>query len=152
MDLQNFKPKGFWQRPEGVTGFIFAGGIALAAGWVALNVLPTINEILSNTLYFGGLLAALAALLYVIIDPRMRNLLGYAYSGIMRWITGIFIQIDPIGILEGYIDDLKKSLGKMNTQIGNLRGQMQKLGSIIKDNQRQISQNLQIADAAKRND
>ena len=125
MDLQNFKPKGFWQRPEGVTGFIFAGGIALVAGWVALNVLPTINEILSNTLYFGGLLAALAALLYVVIDPRMRNLLGYAYSGIMRWITGIFIQIDPIGILEGYIDDLKKSLGKMNTQIGNLRGQMQ---------------------------
>jgi hypothetical protein len=152
MDLQNYKPKGFFQRPEGVTGILFAGGLVAAAGWFALNVLPSINEILENTLYFGGLLMALAALLYVIIDPRMRNLIGYAYSSIMRFITGIFVQIDPIGIMEGYIDELKKNLGKMNTQIGNLRGQMQKLGSIIKDNQRQISQNMQIADAAKKND
>jgi hypothetical protein len=152
MDLQNYKPKGFFQRPEGITGILFAGGIVAAAAWFALNVLPSINEILSNTLHFAGLLVALAALLYVIIDPRMRNLLGYAYAGIMRWITGIFINIDPIGVMEGYIDELKKNLGKMNTQIGNLRGQMQKLGNIIKDNQKQISQNLQIADAAKKND
>jgi hypothetical protein len=152
MELQNYKPKGFFQRPEGITGILFAGGLVAAAGWFALNVLPSINEILENTLYFGGLLMALAALLYVIIDPRMRNLIGYAYSSIMRFITGIFINLDPIGIMEGYIDELKKNLGKMNTQIGNLRGQMQKLGSIIKENQRQISQNMQIADAAKKND
>jgi hypothetical protein len=152
MDLQNYKPKGFFQRPEGITGILFAGGLVAAAGWFALNVLPSINDILSNTLHFAGLLMALAALLYIIIDPRMRNLIGYAYSGIMRFITGIFINLDPIGIMEGYIDELKKNLGKMNTQIGNLRGQMQKLGSIIKENQRQISQNMQIADAAKKND
>lgn len=152
MELQNYKPKGFFQRPEGVTGILFAGGIVAAAAWFALNVLPSINDILSNTLHFAGLLIALAALLYIIIDPRMRNLIGYAYSGIMRFITGVFINLDPIGIMEGYIDELKKNLGKMNTQIGNLRGQMQKLGSIIKENQRQISQNMQIADAAKKND
>jgi hypothetical protein len=152
MDLQNYKPKGFFQRPEGITGILFAGGMVAAAGWFALNVLPTITDILNNTLYFGLSLTALAALVYAIIDPRLRNLVGYAYSGIMRFITGIFINLDPIGIMEGYIDELKKNLGKMNTQIGNLRGQMQKLGSIIKENQRQISQNMQIADAAKKND
>ena len=24
----DFKPKGFWQKPEGITGMLFLGGIA----------------------------------------------------------------------------------------------------------------------------
>ena len=52
----------------------------------------------------------------------MRNLVWYMYKSVMRWITGIFVQIDPIGILKSYIDDLRSNLGKMNSQIAALKG------------------------------
>ena len=152
MDLQNYQPKTFWQRPEGTTGMLFMLGGVAAVGYALYYLLPPINQILQNTVQFVALLGVLAAMIYVVVDPKARTLISYMYQSVMRWITGVFVQIDPIGILENYIDDLKKSLRKMNQQIGNLRGQMQKLSTIIKDNQRQISQNLQIADAAKRND
>ena len=152
MELQNYTPKTFWERPEGTTGMVFMAGMLGAMGYFLYKILPFINQILENTIYFVSLLAVLALMIYVIIDPKVRTLVSYMYQSIMRWVTGVFVQIDPIGILETYIDDLKKSLRKMNQQIGNLRGQMQKLASIIQDNQKQINQNLQIADAAKRND
>ena len=71
------------------------------------------------------------------------------YKSVMRWITGIFLQIDPIGILKSYIDDLKDNLGKMNSQISSLKGQMYKLSEMIKQNQRNIQNNLGLASKAK---
>ena len=67
----------------------------------------------------------------------------------MRTITGWFVQIDPIGILKSYTDDLKSNLGKMNKQIGQLKGQMHKLKELIVNNQREIKNNLAQASKAK---
>jgi phage shock protein A len=67
----------------------------------------------------------------------------------MRSITGVFVQIDPIGILKSYIEDLKDNLGKMNSQISNLKGQMYKLGEMIKQNNANIKNNLNLAGKAK---
>jgi predicted nucleic acid-binding Zn-ribbon protein len=69
----------------------------------------------------------------------------------MRWITGIFIQIDPIGILKNYVDDLKGNLRKMNKQISQLRGQMHKLQELILNNKKEIKSNMELASAAKSN-
>ena len=67
----------------------------------------------------------------------------------MRAITGLFVQIDPIGILKSYVDDLKKNLRQMNKQIGKLRGQMHKLKELIVNNRRQIQENISLAGRAK---
>ena len=92
---------------------------------------------------------ALAAIVYMVIDPKMRNLVGYMYKSVMRWITGLFIQIDPIGILKSYVEDLKGNLRKMNKQISKLRGQMHKLQELIHKNKQQIKSNLDLASKAK---
>jgi phage shock protein A len=147
--MQSMKPKNFWERPEGVTGGIFMAAILLGGGYLFMKALPKLIELASNTLYLAGLLAALAAVVYMVLDPKMRNLVWYIYKSIMRWITGIFVQIDPIGILKSYIEDLKDNLGKMNTQISNLKGQMYKLAEMIKQNQRNIQNNLNLAGKAK---
>ena len=67
----------------------------------------------------------------------------------MRWITGIFVTIDPIGILKNYISDLQDNLQKMGTQIGNLKGQMRKLVTIVDENNKEINNNMLIAKKAK---
>jgi hypothetical protein len=148
-ELQPIKPKGFWERPEGVTGGLFMAAIVLGGGYLLYKALPTLITLASNTLYLAGILAALAALVYVVLDPKMRNLVWYIYKSIMRSLTGIFVRIDPIGILKSYIESLKDNLSSMNAQIGNLKGQMYKLSEIIKTNNANIKNNLGLASKAK---
>lgn len=148
-DLQPIRPKNFWQRPEGVTGGLFMAALVLGGGFLLYKALPTLITLASNTLYLAGILAALGALVYMVLDPKMRNLVWYVYKSIMRTVTGWFVQIDPIGILKSYIDSLKDNLVKMNTQISSLKGQMYKLNEMIKQNQRDIQNNLGLAGKAK---
>jgi chromosome segregation ATPase len=94
----------------------------------------------------------LGVIVFTAIDPKARALVGYMYKSFMRWITGIFIQIDPIGILKNYVDDLKDNLKKMNRQMGQLRGQMHKLKEMIINNKKEIESNLDLASKAKKNE
>ena len=144
-----FKKKSFWKRPEGLTGVLFLGAIILGAGYLIVSNLPFIIGLVSNTIYLAILLAVLAAVVYMVLDPRMRNLVWYGYKSIMRSITGLFVQIDPIGILKSYVEDLEDNLSKMNKQINKLRGQMHKLKEIIFNNKKAIEDNLQLASKAK---
>ena len=149
MENLNGKPKSFWQKPEGVTGMIFMAGLLVGGGFLAYTLLPPFAVIVGNAVYLAIMLMVLAALVYVALDPKMRNLVWYMYKGVMRWVTGIFVQIDPIGILKSYVEDLKDNLRKMNKQISKLRGQMHKLQEIIHNNKKQIDANLQLASKAK---
>lgn len=150
MDAQNMKPKkSFWQRPEGVTGAIFGLAAIGGLGFVLYNALPVLIDLAQNTLYLGIMLVGIAALLYMVFDPKMRNLIWYSYKSVMRWITGIFVQIDPIGVLKSYIEDLRSNLRDMNKQVGILRGQMHKLQETINKNKKDINNNLALANKAK---
>ncbi|MDH7447728.1 hypothetical protein [Aquimarina sp. 2201CG14-23] len=152
MDNNSLKPKTFWKRPEGKTGMLFMGLLGAGGLYGLYKVLPFLITIVENTLYLGVLLAVLGALIYIVLDPKMRNLIFYMYKSFMRWLTGIFIQIDPIGILKSYIEDLHDNLKKMNKQIASLKGQMKRLQTIIYDNKKNINNNLKLASAAKEKD
>lgn len=152
MDGKNFKPKSFWEKPEGTTGMIFGVGILGAIGFLIYSNLAVITAMAFTTVQLAIIVSILAALIYMVLDPRMRNLVWYGYKSVMRFITGMFVQIDPIGVLKSYIEDLKDNLRKMNSQVGILRGQMHKLKEVIKNNQRQIESNLNLAKRAKTQD
>ncbi|HKK77618.1 MAG TPA: hypothetical protein VJ953_21240 [Saprospiraceae bacterium] len=145
------KKKSFWQKPEGVTGLIFLAGLAIGGGVLLYSVLPALVALLQNVVYLSVFLLIIAAVAYVIIDPRMRNLVWYMYKSFMRWITGLFVQLDPIAILKSYVEELKGNLRKMNKQISKLRGQMHKLKEIIVNNERAIHDNIELASKAKEN-
>jgi len=141
------KPKSFWKKPEGITGLLFLAAIIGGVGFLAF-ALPWAT-ILANTAYMVATIAALGVLIYMVLDPKMRNLVFYGYKSIMRVITGAFVQIDPIGILKTYVEELQNNLRKMNKQISQLRAQMHKLKELIVKNEREIKNNLQIAGKAK---
>lgn len=142
--------KSFWQRPEGITGLIFLLALVIGGGAVLSSLLPVLVAMAQNTLYLAGMLAALAAVVYVVLDPKMRNLVFYLYKSVMRWITGIFVKIDPISILKSYIEDLEENLRKMSRQIGSLRGQMRKLKGVMDTNTAEIKKNMTVAEQAKK--
>ena len=136
MEVKDFKPKSFWERPEGTTGMFVLAALLVGGGILLYNVLPTLISLAENTLYLSGMLITLSMIIYMILDPKMRNLVGFAYKSLMRTITGIFVNLDPIGVLKSYIESLESSLGKMDKQINQLRGQMHKLKELIVNNQK----------------
>lgn len=143
-------PKTFWQKPEGVTGFIFMAGIVLGGGYLLYKFLPYLVSILQNTLHAVILFVVLGAVLYILLDPKFRNLIWFIYKSIMRALTGLFVNIDPIGILETYIENLHKNLEEMDGHIAKLKGQIQKLRMIIEKNNDEMKENLLMAEQAKK--
>ncbi len=141
--------KSFWKRPEGVTGIIFL--LALLAGGVFIGITygALLFELMRNTLALFATIALVGIVVYMIVDPKTRALISYMYKSAMRWVTGLFVQLDPIGILKNYVEDLEKNLTKLRQQIGKLRGQMRHLQSLMEKNDREIEQQLQLASAAR---
>ncbi len=143
------KPKSFWQRPEGKTGAFFLMAMIAGAGFLLFKFSAVILAMLANTVGIVVLLGVLGLIIYMVLDPKWRTLVSYMYQSVMRWVTGMFVTIDPIGILKNYINDLQKNLQKMGTQIGNLKGQMRKLITIVEENNKEISSSMLIAKKAK---
>jgi phage shock protein A len=144
-----FKPKSFWQKPEGTTGALFLAAIIGGIGFLMFKYSALILQMLSNTIGIVALLAILGLIIYMVLDPKWRTLVSYMYKSVMRWVTGVFVTIDPIGILKNYISDLQDNLQKMGTQIGNLKGQMRKLVTIVEENNKEITNSMLIAKKAK---
>jgi phage shock protein A len=143
------KSKSFWKRPEGVTGLVFLSGLILGGGYLIATNIEFLVGLFANTLYLAGLLVVLAAVVYMVLDPKMRNLVWYMYKSVMRWATGLFVQIDPVGILKSYVEDLQDNLVKMREQIGKIKGQMRKLKTLVQENSSEINKNMKLASAAK---
>ncbi len=152
MTEPKFQNKTFWQRPEGIVGVVVLIAVLAGIGIGLYAILPFLITLTQNALYLSLLIIILGALLYMIFDPKMRILISNLYKSVIRSITGVFITIDPIGILKNYIDDLTKNLQNMSKQIGNLRGQMRRLKDIMEDNSSEIDKNLRLAQQARASD
>ena len=150
IDPENYKKKGFFSRPEGVTGAIFLGVAALGIGYLGMLIIPPLIAGLLSLLQMALVLGVIAVLLFVVLNPKTRNLMWYGYKSVMRKITGLFVQLDPIGILKSYVDDLENNLKKMSKQIGALRGQMRKLTTIMQENTKEMDNNMKLASMAKK--
>jgi hypothetical protein len=119
---RDYKPKSFWERPEGVTGQIVAVSAIAGAGYLLYHALPTIIKLLENTLYATLLGVAAVALGYIVTDRRFWRLGSYLYQSLMRKITQVFVEIDPIGVMQNYAAELDKKLANMSTRIATLSG------------------------------
>jgi phage shock protein A len=144
------KIKSFWKRPEGVTGAIFLIGLLVVFGIFSAQIIVFIQGLFTALFTTIAFFVVVGLLLYVILDPKFRALVWYMYKSIMRWFTGLFVQIDPIGILKSYIEYLYNNLKAMNEQIAKLKGQMSKLSRLIDDNKREMEENLKMAEQAKK--
>ena len=144
----NFKPKSFWERPEGTTGMIFAAAAIIGGGVLLYKLLPYLIELATNIVHLTIMGIVATILLYVAFDKRFWNLLSYFYKSVMRAITRLFIEIDPIGILNNYADDLKSSLTKMDKNLATLAGQIRQCENLIQSNEREKNQALQMSKLA----
>lgn len=142
--------KSFWKRPEGVTGLIFLIALLAGGAFLVSSFWAVVSGFIATTIGLVVSLAVLGAILFAVLDPRTRALLGYMYKSAMRGLTSLFVNIDPIGILKSYVEELGKNLQEMRKQIGKLRGQIRHLKTLVETNETQIRKELKLAQLAKK--
>lgn len=121
--------KSFWSRPEGKPGMVVLIGLLGIGGFFLYKALPAIIELMQNTLTAIGLGLAIFAILTVLMNNRFRTTVWYMYKGLMRWLTGMVIEMNPIAILESYVEDIKEKIVKMEKQLTDLKGQIGKINN-----------------------
>ncbi|TFG48800.1 MAG: hypothetical protein E4H40_04065, partial [Candidatus Brocadiia bacterium] len=148
------KMKSFWQKPEGKAGkfFLWAGGAV--AVWAAVNFLdswlPMLVRVLQNAIHATILGAVLTALIVVLTNKRFRTIVSYLFQSIMHFLTGLLIEIDPIGIMRSYVGDLKRKYSNIEAQMSKVKGHMRALREKIEENKRITQDSMRMAQEAQR--
>jgi hypothetical protein len=101
-----------------------------------------------NTLHLvlvGGILTFLGAL---VLDPKKRA--WYMYRSLTRYLTGLFVDIDPIGILKSYKERMVSKLHEMMDSISALKGQRVKTKRHQDDNDTALQNEYRLMQQAQK--
>ena len=123
--------KNWFDRPEGKVGAV-AGVILiaiLAFGFV--QALPFLIAAATSTLTLLLMLGAIGGILMLFIHPTSRNFLFLLYKMIFKLLTGMVINLDPLAILEDFIQQLKNNAVMMKEQQDIVKGTLQDLAKKI---------------------
>lgn len=142
--------KSFWKRPEGIPGAIVLASIVGAIGYGLYKIMPTIVNLAENMLYLGAMIGVGALAVYIAMDSKVRTLAWYFYKSAIRKATGLFIQLDPVAIIEGFLDDLRDKMRGMEDQIASLKGQIRILKEKIKVKESEVNTFMGMAQAAEK--
>ena len=111
-----------WEKPGGTLGMVVAG-LAVGGGCILLyKILPFLISLTTNLLTLTLLVGALAGIGFLVTNKRFRQTCSMVYFMVMRKITGFFIEIDPIAIVEKKVQEMKKKIMEIDKHMGSLRG------------------------------
>jgi hypothetical protein len=148
--------KSFWERPEGTTGMITLALLGVGGFFLAKALLPSIIAVFGMAITAVGqaititiLCAVLAALLLILTNPRFQAFCSYLFKSTMRAMTSVLVEIDPIGIMKGYIDTLRQKKKKLDENKSSLKGQIRACDEQINANSAEINKATNLARAAE---
>lgn len=151
------KTKSFWEKPEGLTGMLSIGLLGLGGFFVAQAILPALLALVGTgialvgkTIILTALCAVLASFLYVITNKKFLNLMKYGFKSSMRKLTGWFVEIDPIGIMKGYIESLGEKQEVLVDKKQQLNGQIANCKQIIAKNEKEIEDSMNTFQSAQK--
>lgn len=144
------KKKSFWSRPEGKTALVINGLIAIPIIYYWGLIVPFLLKAATDTLHLMVVCGIIAAILYVAFDSNFRRFAWYLYRAMMRKITGMFVEMDPIGILKTYMEKVKGKKEELDTAIGEIRGQRIKLERTYESNKNDYEGSLRNIQSAQK--
>jgi cation transport regulator ChaC len=139
-----------WQQPEKVAGWFFLAGAAGAAVYFWGQIVPFLVDIVFDTVKLGIGLGVLFTLFLLATNKRIQTGLWYAGQRILRTAAGIFVNTDPIGIMEDYIKNTEQEARKMDAEVGHIEGAHELVKKKMSTNEAQMKEYLALADAATR--
>lgn len=131
-----------WEKPGGTLGMIVAG-LAIGGGCIVLyKILPFLISLTTNLLTLTLLVLALAGIGFLITNKRFRQTVSMLYFMVMRKITGLIIEIDPIAIVENKVKEMKKKILDIERQMGSLNGLNKQNERKIEEKKRQLQHEI----------
>lgn len=144
--------KSFWSRPEGTTGMLALGAVGVGLFFAApaiLAFLATLTAIVGQAIMLTILGGVLFVLLYTVTNKKFQTLCSYFFKSAMRKVTQLFVEIDPIGIMKGYIESMMDKRDVMGATRDKLRGQLKVLEGKIGKNEQTYENSMSLAKVAK---
>lgn len=124
-----------WDKPGGKLGMVVA---ALAAAFVLWKILPYLLALTWGLVELVTAGVILFVLIFLITDKSIRRVLSTSYFMLMRAITGFFVDIDPVAIVERRLMQMKKTMATMKEKMGILNGYNMKTKSLIATKQNSL--------------
>jgi hypothetical protein len=151
--MEDRSTKSFWEKKEGVTGMIVlalgAAGLYLAApALIAFN--DRMTRLFESTTLMIGYGVILFIVANIVFNSKVQTLVRYGFKSAMRWITKWFAEIDPIGIMKNYIEDLIGKREVMAVSRDKLKGQITVLEKQINSNTADYEKSMSMAAIANK--
>jgi len=119
--------RSWFEKPEGKVGGIALILIIGLLGFGFVQALPFLVAAAASTLQLILMLLAIGAITMFFLHPTSRNFLFTLYKVVFKLLTGMVITLDPLLILQDYIDQLKNNLVTMKEQIDKVKKTIYKL-------------------------
>ncbi len=145
------KLKSFFDRPEGTTGLVFIAIGAVALLFFGSYIAPFVITALQNTIHAMILGGVVLGAVTLIMNDKFRLLCSNVFKSSMRWVTGMFITIDPIGILKNYIETMEDRIQGIENNILKLTGQKRTLFETIESQKETIEKCMRLMKACEAN-
>ena len=139
-----------WQKPEKVAGWVFVAALVGAGVYYWGQILPYLLDIVFDSVKLGVGLGALFVLFLLATNKRIQAGLWYLGQRTFRTLAGIFVNTDPIGIMEDYISNTEKEARQMEGEIGHIEGAHELVKRKLAANSTQMQEYLALADSATR--
>ncbi|UPL50951.1 PspA/IM30 family protein [Hymenobacter sublimis] len=139
-----------WQQPEKVAGWVFLGGVVAAGVYGWGTIVPFLVDMVFDTVKLGIGLGVLFGAFLLLTNPRIKAGFWYAGQRIFRTAAGIFVNTDPIGIMEDYIRSTGQEARKMEEEVGHVEGAHELVKRKLEANTLQMREYLALADSATR--
>lgn len=131
-------------KPENKTTAIFLALLAAGVIWFWGLIVPFVLSAAEDTLQLVIVVGVLLAIMYVTTSKKIRLLLRL----INRWITGMFVAIDPIGIRKNHIEETERKKSELEQSTGEIRGLRLKLKKRLDDNNSAYNQSMKLLQQA----
>ncbi|MGY3090436.1 phage shock protein A [Hymenobacter sp. UYAg731] len=139
-----------WQKPEKGAAWVFVAGLAGLGVYYWGKILPFLVDIVFNTVKLGVGLGVLFVLFLLATNKRIQTGLWYLGQRIFRTAASIFVNTDPIGIMEDYISNTEKEARNMDAEVGHIEGANELVKRKMEANTAQMKEYLALAASATR--
>ena len=149
--LATVETKKWYEKPENILVY---GGL-LGVGWLGLKaldaILPLLNRVLESLLYTSVLAGGVAIVAFMVVNQDFHRLAWYGYKSLMRWLTSRVVELDPIGIMNTYVETLKGNQEQIKKSLSALRGQAESLQDLVEAKAKEHDHSMSMAARAKAN-
>ncbi|MBC7449170.1 MAG: PspA/IM30 family protein [Hymenobacteraceae bacterium] len=139
-----------WQKPEKVAAWAFVALFAGLGVYYWGQIVPYLVDIVFDTVKLGVGLGLLFVLFLLATNKRIQAGLWYVGQRIFRTAAGLFVNTNPIGIMEDYIRNTEKEARNMEGEVGHIEGASELVKRKLDANRAQMQEYLSLADSALR--